>query len=251
MQNNLEELFPPTTLGKELNIFEENLRCPCCGEFFNNPVSLNCGHVYCSECIRKHLDSVINNNTSNSCPSCKLPSQMSHIRPDRSMAILIEAYILLRPKLMVNVEQEFAPNNFSESIDKDIEILETGPRKTKNKNKEVLFIPQKHFHGISKDKIKASIELLCKASSIKLRLDGDKDALSRRYRDFVHLNNSQLNKENPLSIEEMVKEITKREALREKEAKKDSRFYKKIDELKNGKISEDANSSFLNLAKVL
>jgi hypothetical protein len=43
-------------LGKKVSKFENSLRCACCSDFFKNPQSLPCGHSFCSECIRRHLD---------------------------------------------------------------------------------------------------------------------------------------------------------------------------------------------------
>ena len=87
----------------------------------------------------------------------------------------------------------------------------------KNESKatlNIVRIPQKHFHGMSKDKVKKCVEALCEGSTLKLRLDGEKEILERRYRDFVHLHNSQIGKDQPMSIEALVKECTKREAMR-------------------------------------
>ena len=42
---------------KELETLEEALHCPICGELFDTPVSVSeCGHVFCSVCLRRHLE---------------------------------------------------------------------------------------------------------------------------------------------------------------------------------------------------
>ena len=79
-----------TDLGKKMNRFEEFLRCPSCCEFFDNPMSLNCGHVYCSECIRVHLDSVINKmETSSRCPQCPQVHEKLQFMPSRKTQNMI------------------------------------------------------------------------------------------------------------------------------------------------------------------
>lgn len=48
--------WPKTFLGSKICEIESILRCVICSEFLRNPHSLQCGHSFCSECIRKHLD---------------------------------------------------------------------------------------------------------------------------------------------------------------------------------------------------
>jgi hypothetical protein len=43
-------------LARHMMAIETSLRCAICNEFLNNPHSLQCGHSFCSECIRRHLD---------------------------------------------------------------------------------------------------------------------------------------------------------------------------------------------------
>ncbi len=50
--------------GASIRRIETSLRCAICSDFFNNPHSLPCGHSFCSECIRKHLDKMFNPTTS-------------------------------------------------------------------------------------------------------------------------------------------------------------------------------------------
>jgi E3 ubiquitin-protein ligase RAD18 len=48
--------WPDNPAGKRMADLEGALRCDMCTEFYVNPHSLKCGHCYCSECIRRHLD---------------------------------------------------------------------------------------------------------------------------------------------------------------------------------------------------
>jgi hypothetical protein len=44
--------WPSEGLGKRMIAFESLLRCPICDEFLDNALVLECGHLYCSLCIR-------------------------------------------------------------------------------------------------------------------------------------------------------------------------------------------------------
>ena len=48
---------------KELETLEEACRCAICGEFFDTPVSVaNCGHTFCSLCIRRNIEYQLRSN---------------------------------------------------------------------------------------------------------------------------------------------------------------------------------------------
>ena len=40
--------FPPSTISPDLRSLDRSLRCMICGELFDTPVTLGCGHCYCS-----------------------------------------------------------------------------------------------------------------------------------------------------------------------------------------------------------
>jgi hypothetical protein len=44
-----------SALGKDMTSLEEQLLCPICSEYQENPFHLKCGHSFCSMCIRKTL----------------------------------------------------------------------------------------------------------------------------------------------------------------------------------------------------
>ena len=54
----------------ELSSFEELLQCTICFEPFTNPKMLQCGHVFCEECLRGHHNA---NQQERRCPSGNLP----------------------------------------------------------------------------------------------------------------------------------------------------------------------------------
>lgn len=64
------------------------------------------------------------------------------------------------------------------------------------------------------------------------------ETLERRYRDFVHLNNAQLGNSNPLTLDQMVTEITKRENAKDGNAKKGIKSVQIAKDLRSGKVSK-------------
>ena len=189
-----------TDLGRKMNSFEEFLRCPCCREFLDNPMSLNCGHIYCSECIRKHLDSVINTmQTSSRCPCCPQPAESSHLKPARTVSQLLESYLQVRNDLIVNVEGGITVQESSYEGDNDNDFIIQKNEIVRSKGKgrlssssssssssKVSHMTHKLFHGLSLAKAKQLVQDLSLKSQVKIKLDGDKDALARRYRDTLY-----------------------------------------------------------------
>lgn len=49
------------------------LKCPICFEIFTDPVTLECGHSYCLQCIKDHLKRTVRKK----CPQCR-----AELRPD-------------------------------------------------------------------------------------------------------------------------------------------------------------------------
>ena len=201
-----EPSFPPTTFGRKMSNFEDHLRCPICCEFFDNPMALRCGHSYCSECIRRHLDSTLNKTAnSRSCPTCSDPAEPSHLHPAKTVDNALQLYKSLRSELLATMSQE--PELARNASNTNISNKRTSSRDNiasamNKKKREVNFIPQKNFHGLSLKKAKDMVSELCeKSTSVKLSLEGDVDTLAKRHRDFIHLNNSQLHSEKPLSLE--------------------------------------------------
>lgn len=61
--------------------------------------------------------------------------------------------------------------------------------------------------------------------------------MERRYRDFVHLHNAQLGNADPLSVDEIVTEISRRENAKNGHAKKGIKSVQIAQDLKSGKVS--------------
>ncbi len=139
---------------------------------------------------------------------------VSDMRPSKDMEMCVGKFKQLRPPLL----KVITSNNSNSNIIDDNTIS--------NKSNKLLGntacrrIVTLDFHKLSREKVKNALEKITENCKIKLRLDGDKDVLEKRYREFVHLNNAQLLSGNAYTLEEVVQIITKRENARDMEAKK-------------------------------
>jgi len=57
-----------------LREIDSHLRCPICKELMRGAIMLQCGHNFCSECIRRHLDK------EQACPACRVAASTSQMR---------------------------------------------------------------------------------------------------------------------------------------------------------------------------
>ncbi|KAM7146139.1 uncharacterized protein RBU57_014714 [Macrochelys suwanniensis] len=65
----------------------DELSCPICLEYFQEPVSIHCGHNFCLACI-SHCWGASELNFS--CPQCRETAQQRNFRPSRELARVIE-----------------------------------------------------------------------------------------------------------------------------------------------------------------
>ncbi|XP_041745243.1 zinc finger protein RFP-like [Coregonus clupeaformis] len=66
------------------------LSCPICLQLLSDPMSLPCGHVYCSACLRKYMDT---DTASHFCPECQVEFQVSQaLVKNFNMCNIIESY---------------------------------------------------------------------------------------------------------------------------------------------------------------
>lgn len=101
-------------------------------------------------------------------------------------------------------------------------------------------IAQGHFHKQSREIIKKALEKLTEgcAVSYRIRTDGDRDILEKRHKDFVHLHNAQLDSPDPLTLEQVVAEVHRRESARTVEAMRSGKKSVDFEKLKNGEVSQ-------------
>ncbi|XP_013929620.1 PREDICTED: RING finger protein 112 isoform X2 [Thamnophis sirtalis] len=93
---NTNSAEPPTSsnvpisksVGGMIQDLQEDIRCSICLESFNNPVSIECGHNFCQDCLFIHL-----NNSPQSefnCPECRHLCHPEHMKPDARLKSLVE-----------------------------------------------------------------------------------------------------------------------------------------------------------------
>lgn len=107
MLSDEDDDWPATAVGKKLYRFEQLLCCEICLEIFNNPHSLQCGHVFCYICLSKRFDRVYNTtSSSDTCPKCRNKAELSHLKPNVRMSELVESFRELKQDLKKSVLQE-------------------------------------------------------------------------------------------------------------------------------------------------
>ncbi|KAI0648277.1 hypothetical protein C8Q79DRAFT_905677 [Trametes meyenii] len=94
--------FPDNTEAPGLRTIDEALRCDICRDFYDAPVSLTCGHSFCSVCIRSALP------ISATCPSCRKPASEVHIRRNVVVENAVQAWKTARPLILRVALEEHA-----------------------------------------------------------------------------------------------------------------------------------------------
>ncbi|KAM6037637.1 E3 ubiquitin-protein ligase TRIM39-like isoform 1-T2 [Chlamydotis macqueenii] len=67
--------------------FRDEASCSICLGFFQDPVSIHCGHNFCRECITRCWEEAEENFT---CPRCQETAPQRNLRPNRELAKIIE-----------------------------------------------------------------------------------------------------------------------------------------------------------------
>lgn len=71
----------------------DEVTCPICLELLTEPLSIDCGHSFCQDCITGSSDkSVPNQEGKNRCPVCRTAYQPENLRPNRHLAIIVKRF---------------------------------------------------------------------------------------------------------------------------------------------------------------
>ncbi len=173
----------------------------------------------------------INPTTSTECPSCRDRTGPDKLRPEKKLAEVITLFKGARDELLAALSGAAAKPAVQGGMLGGVRSSKSSSGKAVTKK-----LPQGLFHGSSRDAVKKYLERLTEGSSVHLKTEGDKETLERRCKDFIHLHNAQLDAMNPMTVEQVVNEIHKREQARINEAKKGLKSTRTVEALRNGEV---------------
>uniref|UniRef100_UPI003AACB17B zinc-binding protein A33-like n=1 Tax=Centroberyx gerrardi TaxID=166262 RepID=UPI003AACB17B len=75
-------------MAEKTALFESYLSCHVCSETFRDPVSLSCGHSFCSSCLKQFWEQAKNKN----CPICKRKSSKEELHVNFTLKDLADSY---------------------------------------------------------------------------------------------------------------------------------------------------------------
>ncbi|XP_038672739.1 zinc-binding protein A33-like [Scyliorhinus canicula] len=88
----------------------QELTCPICLEIFTHPVSLECGHHFCSSCISQSWQKVPGDV---SCPQCRQVFTQRNVRPARTLINIVEKF---REVKVTQPQEEFYCQEHEEKL---------------------------------------------------------------------------------------------------------------------------------------
>ena len=196
-----------------------------------------------------HLTRINSTVSAGKCPICNEICAPHDLRIERTLADVISTYSSVRKTLLDLVE------GTSDVYNNDIPIKKSSmPINAKanyidlvdddDEKKHPIVLTKISFMQTKNLNVKAMKECLLNLvtkimkANYKINVDGDKEALERRYRELIHLHNAQIGSDAPLTVNQIVSEINKREKARSEELFKSKSSLKKIETLKNGNIGE-------------
>ncbi|XP_026578602.1 RING finger protein 112 [Pseudonaja textilis] len=78
----------PKSVGGMIQDLQEDIKCSICLESFSNPVSIDCGHNFCQDCLFDHLNH--SPQSEYNCPECRHLCHPEHMKPDARLKSLVE-----------------------------------------------------------------------------------------------------------------------------------------------------------------
>ena len=183
--------------AKPMSEFENELVCDICCELMKGPVSLPCGHIYCSECVRKHLSA----SSAGTCPNCRQPATTNDLKAVPRLAALLGLWKPVRGAVLTLINalethkepaqdsKVIAADFGSDDEDDDFEelgkeaVVHHGPTAGGEQGRPLP--PPVLKHMLTKD-------LKKRLRDDSLSTKGDRPALEGRYREFVLVFNSRV-----------------------------------------------------------
>ncbi|KAG2157630.1 uncharacterized protein EDB93DRAFT_803321 [Suillus bovinus] len=78
----------------DLRQLDASLRCTICGELYDAPITLSCGHCFCSLCIREHIVK------ESECPSCRKSTSEGQFRINPVLEEAVNAWKTARSTIL-------------------------------------------------------------------------------------------------------------------------------------------------------
>ncbi|XP_072329372.1 zinc-binding protein A33-like [Scyliorhinus torazame] len=145
----------------------QELTCPICLEIFTQPVTLECGHHFCSSCISQSWQKVPGDV---SCPQCRQVFTQSNVRPALTLINIVEKFRGQKVKVTQPQEEFYCQEHeeklklFCEDEHKAICLVCGMSRAHKTHS----VIPIKEAAQIYKNKLETSLETLQKQMDLSL-----------------------------------------------------------------------------------
>ncbi|XP_072329385.1 E3 ubiquitin-protein ligase TRIM39-like [Scyliorhinus torazame] len=145
----------------------QELTCPICLEIFTQPVSLECGHHFCSSCISQSWQKVPGDV---SCPQCRQVFTQRNVRPALTLINIVEKFREQKVKVTQPQEEFYCQEHeeklklFCEDEHKAICVVCGMSRAHKTHS----VIPIKEAAQIYKNKLETSLETLQKQMDLSL-----------------------------------------------------------------------------------
>ncbi|XP_038672709.1 zinc-binding protein A33-like isoform X2 [Scyliorhinus canicula] len=145
--------------------FTQELTCSICLEIFTHPVSLECGHHFCSSCISQSWQKVPGDV---SCPQCRQVFTQRNVRPARTLINIVEKF---REVKVTQPQEEFYCQEHEEKLklfceDEHKAICVVCGMSRAHKTHSV--IPIKEAAQIYKNKLETSLETVQKQMDLSL-----------------------------------------------------------------------------------
>jgi hypothetical protein len=197
---------------------------------------LKCGHTFCSICIRKHMDPQINRTSSSTCAVCREAADSFDLRKNTVVCDAVQSFRGMRTGLIDLLRNRATKANLDDDC---IEIVDSRPKNISAIANGIAItkrLAHFSFHGMKREKVKATLVQLSGESRVKLRMDGEKETMEKRVREFVHLHNAQIGSARPLSLEQVIRAVNDNETQLDRESSKSARTVNKFEKVKNGEV---------------
>uniref|UniRef100_A0A8B9JA24 RING-type domain-containing protein n=1 Tax=Astyanax mexicanus TaxID=7994 RepID=A0A8B9JA24_ASTMX len=84
----------------DISTLEQQIQCSVCLGGFTDPVILPCEHLFCRQCILKHLQKNKNPFREARCPDCRNTFRQEDLRDNRPVRNIVETALSLGDKCL-------------------------------------------------------------------------------------------------------------------------------------------------------